>query len=789
MNRRSLHLPQIAIFIALVATLFCSTANATVFVLNNGMVLDGVMGKLSSYGDDPFKNTGGGEVAVELIVMVDDQLRRVFVSTYLVQNTRETEPAHSEHIHIKQKVAAAGKRVFQIGDSLHVTPFNQWGRRIYTMQTAQGEIKIIQGITEITPRWTKLEGLMSDNPFILDMRIRTSSIPASTLTKILKEQIDEKDSNQRLQIVRLYLQSERYKDAAVELSAVLKDFPDLKELSKEVDALRQLSAKRLIDEITLRKNKGQRTLAHAMLSKFPDQNIAAETLRSVQQMLEEYAKSDQLKQRLLDSLTKNSDAYANAVNKPRVQAALDEIKNELNSNTMDRLAPYLRLADDPTLASEQKLSLAISGWLLGPNDAIENLAISLSVRDVRDLTAQYISNHNDVDRVGILKELEGMDGGSPDYLAKIIAHMKPPLWDEEPADKSDEIPGYFLMKAPGITGHNDFFYYVQLPQDYDPYRRYPTIVTLNGAGSTPEQQIDWWAGAFSQRTKMRMGQASRQGYIVIAPVWTEEHQFKYQYTGVEHASVLYSLRDACRKFSIDTDQVYLSGHSMGGDAAWDIGLAHPDLWAGVLPVVATADKYVARYWENAKQVPFYFVGGQYDGNKRDLNTRDFDRYLTKPKMDVTVIEYRGRGHEHFQDEIQEMFKWMDLHKRNFMKREFKTVSMRPWDNFYYWVELHDFPNRSIVLPSHWPVAKSSVMTTEAKVMATNGVRVDSGAAKATIYLSPDIVDFSKRITVNFKGRNEGGDIVPSAETMLEDVRTRADRQHPFWAKVVIDRGR
>ena len=52
------------------------------------------------------------------------------------------------------------------------------------------------------------------------------------------------------------------------------------------------------------------------------------------------------------------------------------------------------------------------------------------------------------------------------------------------------------------------------------------------------------------------------------------------------------LRDACKRFSIDIDRVFLSGHSMGGDAAWDIGLAHPDLWAGVIPIVAAADKYV-----------------------------------------------------------------------------------------------------------------------------------------------------------------------------------------------------
>ena len=64
--------------------------------------------------------------------------------------------------------------------------------------------------------------------------------------------------------------------------------------------------------------------------------------------------------------------------------------------------------------------------------------------------------------------------------------------------------------------------------------------------------------------------------------------------------MLGALRDACRRFAIDTDRVFLTGHGIGGDAAWDIGLAHPDIWAGVIPIVAVADRYVGRYAKNAR---------------------------------------------------------------------------------------------------------------------------------------------------------------------------------------------
>ena len=83
--------------------------------------------------------------------------------------------------------------------------------------------------------------------------------------------------------------------------------------------------------------------------------------------------------------------------------------------------------------------------------------------------------------------------------------------------------------------------------------------------------------------------------------------------------MLASLRDACRRFSIDTDRVFLTGHSIGGNAAWDMGLAHPDLWAGVIPIVAQCEKYCTLYWENASLVPFYVLGGELDGDKTVSN--------------------------------------------------------------------------------------------------------------------------------------------------------------------------
>jgi hypothetical protein len=55
------------------------------------------------------------------------------------------------------------------------------------------------------------------------------------------------------------------------------------------------------------------------------------------------------------------------------------------------------------------------------------------------------------------------------------------------------------------------------------------------------------------------------------------------------------------------------------------------------------------------------------------------------------------------------------------------------------------------------------------------------AEPKTLWLSPDWVSFDRPITIKFNETRLAlkQPIKPSQEVMLEDVRTRGDRQHPF----------
>ena len=766
------------------AWMIAIAARADRVELTDGRVLEGRFARLPGVAVDPLGDSAGPSGG-ESILMCDDELTRTMVAKRRVAQVDEAplDPG-MERIAIPQRVPEDGRRVMGIGSILAATPFDAFGRRILSLATASGRVDVVQGITEITPRWVRVEGIHTEKPLLLDMRLATSSIPREVLAKIVSQQVDRSDSQQRLRVVRLLLQAERYDDARRELDAVLEAFPELNNLAQERRSLAKLSAVKLLDEILMRGRVGQDRLALKLLDAFPADDADGETLEAVREARDAYRSRRELAGRLVSMLREMVGRLDDDDEETRraAEAMVEEMEREMSFSTLDRLATFERVGTDAGLPPDRAGAIAINGWLQGAAAGNDNLKVALSAVRVRGLLRDYLRAADEPARNAAwaaLRNEEAFDAGT---LAGIAAAMRPPL-DPPPATS----PGLHEISARGIDGR-DVRCLVQLPPEYDPLRRYPVIVSLHASWSTPLNQIEWWAG-MPGADGLRLGQATRHGAIVVAPAWAREQQSAYDYSAAEHAVVLASLREAMRRFSIDSDRVFLSGHSMGGDAAWDIGLAHPDLWAGVIVVSAAAGRYVNHYWPNARGLPIYVVGGELDAGTLQRNAMDLDRYLSKG-FDVTYVEYRGRGHEHFSDETLRIFDWMARRKRGFFPRTIDVLTMRPWDRFFWWLEMEGAPPRTMALPEQWPLPPGTrPFGMEGKVNAGNAISVHCGAERVRVWLSPELVDFRQPLTVTADGRVlHKGPITADERLLLEDLRLRADRQHPFWAMVEAVRG-
>ncbi|MFP6675836.1 MAG: peptidase, partial [Pirellulaceae bacterium] len=125
-------------------------------------------------------------------------------------------------------------------------------------------------------------------------------------------------------------------------------------------------------------------------------------------------------------------------------------------------------------------------------------------------------------------------------------------------------------------------------------------------------------------------------------------------------------------------------------------------------------------------------------------------------------------------------------RRDFARREFEMVAMRPFDNFFWWVEVDGYPSKSMVSSYAWASEgkRTNPASTRCIIKGVNRLEVRTVARHVRIGLTPDIVDFADGVKISVNGRRLRDELVglePNAETILEDVRTRGDRLHPFWA--------
>lgn len=779
------------------AVLVPSFVFAARIVMRDGRILQGRATTISTTVENPQSPAEG-----KSIILVNDGLREIFVpaSPKQVQEVNERDADEQvERFIIPQQVCVGGSQFASVGRIVKITPFDVFGHRSIEMQTNRGIEAVLQGVTEITPEWTKLECIQTNNlRFTWDMRIATNTIPRDTLAVILSKQIDQKNIEDRLKVVRLYIQSQRFKDAEDELGSILQAFPDQQaRFQQMVVLLHQMHARRGLEEIEKRMAAGQHQLTMSLLQNFPAEKVAGEVLQRVREMLDDYKKQEERRLLAIRRLEELLEQVKDTATKLRAVEVVKEIKAELSLNTLERMAAFLLFEAEPTMAVDDKVGLAISGWLVGTDYAIRNLPTALSMFDSRNLMRKYLVETIVIERKNLLEALRKQEGFSPELTARLLAVMKPPV--DTPAPPPPPAPadgvkpeppvvGFHKLVVDSMSGEPPVEYLVQLPPEYDPHRRYPMIFSLHGAGSTPALQIEWWAGGVGP-DGVRYGHAGRNGYIVVAPQWSKEQQISCNYADYEHAAVLKTLRDVFRRFAVDTDRVFLTGHSMGGDAAWDIALAHPDLWAGFIGITPIAEKTATFNWENAAYVPTYLVCGEKDGMRWVTNGIQMDRFLSRG-FDTTIVRYIGRGHEHFSDETIRLFDWMNRRKRDFFPKAFKCRSVRPFDNFFWWIETDDPPPGAMVEVDNWPPKNVTLFYVEGKMTVnakngTNNLNVTTNAGHITIWLSPELVDFKQPCDVYVKGSrlNKTRFIEPDAGVILEDARGRCDRQHPFWAKL------
>jgi|TARA_B110000305_G_scaffold133847_1_gene149400 predicted peptidase len=187
-------------------------------------------------------------------------------------------------------------------------------------------------------------------------------------------------------------------------------------------------------------------------------------------------------------------------------------------------------------------------------------------------------------------------------------------------------------------------YAVFVPSSYDSSQPAPLIVSLHGLGRTH----DWLMGYHGL-----LDQAEASGYIVVTPLgyirrgWygsrTLDDMQDAERSEQDVMNVLQLMRD---EFSVDSNRIYLWGHSMGGAGTYHIAAKYPDMFAGlgVAAPAPEADAPMNTILNNIKHLPIFVLQGDEDAAVPVERTRAWVAKMQELGMQHVYVEIPGGDH-------------------------------------------------------------------------------------------------------------------------------------------------
>jgi hypothetical protein len=817
--------------VGLLAGLAISARGAEVVILKDGFVIQGNVTKEMTSINDPATGKIFPMVKGNGLDMVDEGPKFIIFSKHARQLGEISKDVKLRPEYRAYRQAFLGRKGFEPLPAGAVTKssteFNDKWRRTIEVRVPQGFDRIEQQITYIDPYFT----YMVSPTHIWRQAYRTNELDPQKIRKLLSthpelaEPEGKPDAVKRVAVAKFMLDVGWLQFAKDDVEQIRKDFPggvpqaareSFDSLVKEIDLA---TAALVVNEAELALNAGRYRYAGELLGVFPEKMADARQIEAATKLmaqhktaLERYDNGRRLLGNLIDEVKGLDRARAAmaagggpvaavwkrrtpAANVTTLLGAAETVYTDLHPDSAHRIEFFVRLAEqvererrqgrDATKKPEELLATVASGWAKGKNGATTEPDAATRVWLARTIVLEY-QRANDLNRRNELAaEFKQSKLAPLDELSQIIS-MLPPAEPENlnartgtpvPAEKGIP-PGVYRRNTPAVgTYQSGIPYYVKLPPEYHHGRAYPVLIVLTHPSIDAEQAL----GSLAR-------ESDRNGYIVLAPDWASQFGKGWQWNGDDHVFVTAVLRDAVEHFCVDNDRVFLFGAADGANMAMDVGMSHPDLFAGVL-AMGPIPKWInlfQHYWANAGKLPFYCVTGEISGDSAGNLRKIYAEWMPKGFPGILSL-YKGRGIEWYGSELPVMFDWMGRKKRVSGKATLALDSlprppfatMRQSDNRFYWLGIDRVSNARLIenLPAGHQISPATIQGD----IKGNFITIRTlGVSRLSVWLTHDLIDWSKPVRVNVNGEAARGYkakvLEPDLAVLLEDYRERGDRR-------------
>ncbi len=360
------------------------------------------------------------------------------------------------------------------------------------------------------------------------------------------------------------------------------------------------------------------------------------------------------------------------------------------------------------------------------------------------------------------KLLEAMQtyvyGGGPDILSADIDKVRDLMKFVKPANNWSGGARRFFAEVEVGEKKVRQPYFVHLPEDYDPLESYPVIIFLGGGGGR---------GDFTFLSVCRiLKQAGLlDGYILLVPQaqgrwWEREREILFRQV----------FGQMLRRFSIDTDRVYLSGSSNGGTGTYYYSVHDPQRFPAVFSVMGfpfvknepPISQDDMQMLDNLKNTAVFLIHGDQDEEVDVKGDRFASGYLRQKGYTVKYEELKGRGHDIRLSEVgAQLDQWFIGHSR---VPDPPIVTFRMNSPLYrqsFWLRI----DQEKKLPAE---VSGQIKGNSVHIEASN-------IQLLTVFLNRHLVDLSRKVTIRLNGKKVYDEIPqPDVRTLLQTARQNLD---------------
>jgi len=286
---------------------------------------------------------------------------------------------------------------------------------------------------------------------------------------------------------------------------------------------------------------------------------------------------------------------------------------------------------------------------------------------------------------------------APSLFNSGSSHVKPIAAEPQTEDTNPFIARVFKTKRGETMPYRIF-----IPRDYNSQKKYPLVLWLHGGAGRGTDNLRQISGGNTSGSHIWINAAVQKKYpaFVIAPQCPENEMWATVELAkpTRQLQIVEELLSSIQKeFNINSQQLYVSGQSLGGFGTWALISEHPETFAAAIPVCGGGDEAMAPRLIHTAIWAFHGADDQTVSVDR---SRKMIAAIKKAGGAPMYTEYKGVGHNSWERAFVEpdLLSWVFAQRATLRKNPTRKPLRPP-------VLMHSLSMPCVLLPT--PERKTS----------------------------------------------------------------------------------